>query len=465
MKTKMTTKELLDGLSGADLEQKAERIQTLVAQTGFGACGIMYSMQRLVDGEVRPFNAADFEGTVGLNPAVGKLEIAGTWEALQNENSITTSGIYLASQAYRIQAEDTPAAREQAAKAFRSIEIIYEMGVKGGQPGWMCKPYGFRPSNQTSPDQYVDACWGLYAYHAVAPADHRRKIEEMLAAFADYWRSVDYTLTYFGNTWNFGAWGGYGNAKLILVNVLAYHFTGRAVYMDEVRRFLDRANWMRGSDVSDWRTRLEEERQKTGQLSTYVNGPAQFAKHLLKPGEVLFWESAILCKFVAVAAEIIQEIQPDLLGGKLPHLLQEWWEQGSYGTGEDALPYYWFAADFLKGTWRPLPNTPPLPREQWPLGDPFMAYTSQVRWNEPLARLLVTSVIACRHAPDLAKRAEQEARHILGLVDETRLHWIVDPDGQQLPQELRYYGQCLSSEMPASFLAAYWRGRRDGLWR
>lgn len=23
----------------------------------------------------------------------------------------------------------------------------------------MCKPYGFRLSNQTSPDQYVDACW------------------------------------------------------------------------------------------------------------------------------------------------------------------------------------------------------------------------------------------------------------------------------------------------------------------
>jgi hypothetical protein len=49
-------------------------------------------------------------------------------------------------------------------------------------------------------------------------------------------------------------------------------------------------------------------------------------------------------------------------------------------------------------------------------------------------------------------------------VDGTRLHWLVDPDGGQLPPEIRYHGECLSSEMPASFLAAYWRGRRDGIW-
>ena len=46
------------------------------------------------------------------------------------------------------------------------------------------------------------------------------------------------------------------------------------------------------------------------------------------PGEVLFWESAILCKFVAVAAEMLYEIQPDLLGGRLSGILEQWWHQG-----------------------------------------------------------------------------------------------------------------------------------------
>jgi hypothetical protein len=41
---------------------------------------------------------------------------------------------------------------------------------------------------------------------------------------------------------------------------------------------------------------------------------------------------------------------------------------------------------------------------------------------------------------------------------------MVDPDGKQLLPEISYYGQCLSSEMPASWPAAYWRGKQQGLW-
>ncbi len=455
----ITARELINGLPGLPPAEKAARVQALYERAAFHSSGLMYSMQRLVDGEVRPFEPGDFDGSVHIK----KLPVAGAWEYLHGENSITHAGIYLASQAYRLQVEDTSDARAQAAKAFRSLELVYEMGIKEGKPGWMCKPYGFRPSDQTSPDQYLDACWGMYAYHAVAPADHRRKIEEMVAAFADYWRSVDYTLTYFGNHWNFGAWGGYGNAKLILVNALAHHFTGRQVYLDEARKFLDRADWMTGSSVTGWRWRLEQE-QREGKLLAHNESPYPFVTPLLKPGEVLFWETAIHCKFVAVAAEILQETHPEIIAGRLPSILERWWEQGRYGTGEDMLPYYWFAADFLNGTWRPLPSTEQLPPEKWVFGDPAFSRVSQVRWNEPLARSIVTSVIACRNAPAVAERAGAMARRIIEAMDETRLHWVVDPDGEQLLPSVRYYGQCLSSEMGASFLAAYWRGRKDNLW-
>jgi hypothetical protein len=456
----MSTQELLAGLPGAAPAEKAARIQALYEKAAFSPSGLMYSMQRLVDGEVRPFEPGDFKDSTFIK----KLKIEGAWEYLHGENCITHSGIYLAAQAYRIQVEDTPEARAEAAKAFRSIEIVYEMGVKAGKPGWMCKPYGFRPSDQTSPDQYLDACWGLYVYHAVAPAEHRRKIVEMVATFADYWRSVNYTLDYFGHRWDFGSGGGYANAKLVLINALAQHFTGKEVYRDEVQRFMDRADWMTGSAVTLWRTRLEQE-QREGRLAAHNESPMQFVTPLLKSGEVLFWEQAILCKFVVVTAEILQEIQPDLLGGRLPSILEMWWEQGRYGMGDDMLPYYWFAADFLNGTWRPLSTTEPLPPEQWVFGDPIFSRVTQVRWNEPLARLIVTSVIASRHAPAIAARAGQQARAIVEAMDETHLHWLADLDGKQLRPEIRYYGQCLSSEMGASFLAAYWRGRKDGLWR
>ncbi|MBM3264039.1 MAG: hypothetical protein FJY97_11525 [candidate division Zixibacteria bacterium] len=128
------------------------------------------------------------------------------------------------------------------------------------------------------------------------------------------------------------------------------------------------------------------------------------------------------------------------------------------------MPYYWIAADFRKGVWRPLPSTEPVSRDEWPFGDPFFARTSQIRWFEPLARSMVTSVIAHRHVPKIAGETIAQARRLLDAVDATRLLWFFDPDGRQLLPEVAYYGHCLSSEMPASFLATYWRGRRDGLW-
>ena len=376
---------------------------------------------------------------------------------------MTNSGIYLASQAYRIQVEDTPAAREQAAKAFHSLELVFEMGVEAGKPGWMNKPYGFRPSTQTSADQYCDACWGLFAYHAVAPSDHKRKIEQMIVAFADYWRSVDYVLHYFEHSYSFRG-DSSGNATMLAINALAHYFTGNPVYKREAETLRDDQNWMDQSAAGMWLDRIAKQERDGDHVQAFGSDAFTFATPLLKPGEVLFWEAAIGCKFIAVATEIIHQVQPDLLGDRLPAILKQWWDQGRFGTGDDMLPYYWFAADFRQGTWRPLPSTTPVPRDEWAFGDPFFANTSQVRWCEPLARSLITSVIACDLAPAIAVAAQQEAQRIMNAIDETRLHWIVDPDGRQLLPETRYYGECLSSEMPSSFLAGYLRGRLEGLW-
>ncbi|MHB9129638.1 MAG: hypothetical protein ACYDBB_00930 [Armatimonadota bacterium] len=461
--TELTMAAQLQRIGHAPPAEKADIIQALYEQVAFHASGIMYSMQRLADGVIRPFTADDFVGKTSLDATVGKLQLDGPWDYLHGENSITTSGLYLAAQAYRIKAGGGAAAMDQAARAFHSLELIYELGVRAGTPGWMCKPYGFRLSNQTSADQYLDACWGLYTYYAVAPPAHRRRIEEMVVAFADYWRTVDYTLTYFGNVWSQKEEPSYPNAVMMLINVLAYHFTGNPVYRREAEWFRDRQFWMERNGAEEFRRQAEAQWTETGQIEA-VTSWMPWVTPQLKPGEVLFWENAGLCKYVVVAAEIIQELQPDLLGDHLSSLMEKWWRHGQYGIGEDALPYYWYALDLRNDTWRPLAATDPLPREDWPFGDPFMSYISEVRWCDPLARALSTSVIAQRHAPAIADAARAQAQRLLAQVDATRLHWMVDPDGRQLLSELGYYGQCLSSEVPATFLAAYWRGRVDGLW-
>lgn len=454
---------LLARFGQARLAEKIDILQALYERVAFSPSGIMYSMQRYVADEIRPFVAADFSGKTSLDTTVGKLKLEGPQDYLHGENSITTSGQYLGAQSYRLLAGGGAEAAAQAARAFQSLEAIFEMGVEAGTPGWMCKPYGFRPSNQTSPDQYSDCCAGLYHYHKVAPPAHRRRIEEMVVAFADYWRSVDYTLTYFGNTWRQRDDPSYSNATMMLVNVLAYHFSGDPVYRREAEWFRDHQYWMTRTTVDEVRAKAEAEWREKGQMEA-VGSWMTWTTPLLHPGEMLLWESAGLCKFVAVAAQIIQELQPDLLGDHLPTLMAKWWRHGQYGIGDDVLPYYWFALDLVHDTWHPLPPTEPVPREQWPFGDPLMSCVSDVRWCDPLARALHTSVIAQCHTPAIAADARTMARRLLDRLDSTRLHWIVDPDGHQLHPEISYYGECLSSEVPATVIASYWHGRLEELW-
>lgn len=461
--TERTMAELLQRLGQVSPAEKVEIIQALYEQVAFHSSGIMYSMQRFADGVIRPFTVDDFAGKTSLDATVGKLQLDGPWDYLHGENSITNSGLYLAAQAYRIMAGGGDAAMEQAARAFHSLELIYELGVQAGTPGWMCKPYGFRWSNQTSADQYADACWGLYSYYAVAPPAHRQRIEVMLIAFADYWRGVDYTLSYFGKEWCQRNEPGYSNAVMMLINVLAYHFSGDPVYRQEAEWFRDHQHWIERSGAEEFRRQAEAQWQEKGQIEAVASW-MPWVTPQLRPGEMLFWENAGLCKYVVIAAEIIRELQPDLLGDRFPAIMEKWWRHGQLGVGEDALPYYWFALDLRTLSWRPLAATDPVPREDWPFGDPFFAAVSEVRWCDPLARALSTSVIAQRHAPVIADAARAQAQRLLAQIDATRLLWMVDPDGRQLLPEISYYGQCLSSEVPSTFLAAYWRGRLDGLW-
>jgi len=77
---------------------------------------------------------------------------------------------------------------------------------------------------------------------------------------------------------------------------------------------------------------------------------------------------------------------------------------------------------------------------------------------------MLTSAIAAEHCPGEREQIKSVGRRMLESVDDVHLRWLYDPDGRQLLPELSYYGECLSSEVPASFLAAYWKGRCDKLW-
>lgn len=460
---KTASATLLGKLKTASFHKKFELLQELYENTAFHESGILYSMQRLSADGIRPFVAADFEGQIGINPSVAKLQLAGPWDYLHGENSISASGLYLAAQSFRFEATKSKAAMAQARKAFRSLDLIYRMGEAAGKPGWMCKPYGFRPSPQTSGDQYLDACWGLWSFRRIASVEERRRIAQMFISFADYWRNVDYVLSYFGSHWDQKSETGSYNAVYAMINACAYSFSKSAVHLREFEKWMSRATWTKTTAIETLRSKALEQKKKTGKAEVVPYSAAySLAKDLLKPGEILCWETVIHAKFVAVAGDLIVQSGTSDLSGKLGEITRRWWSEWTYGMDENLLGYYWFAVDLVNDTWRPLPRTELLPKEKWLFGDPFTSYISHARWNEPLCRFMISSVIANQH--NAGQQIPPVARRMVGSLDPVHLHWIVDLDGKQLPPELSYYGQCLSSEAPGSFLAAYWKGRKDRLW-
>ena len=97
---KNKTATLLGKLKTASFHKKMELLQELYEAVAFHESGIIYSMQRLdVDG-IRPFVASDFDGQIGINPSVAKLQLGGPWDYLHGENSISASGLYLAARRF-----------------------------------------------------------------------------------------------------------------------------------------------------------------------------------------------------------------------------------------------------------------------------------------------------------------------------------------------------------------------------
>lgn len=448
---------LLD-LAGLTPEAKVRRLSEHYPALHDHPSGIFYSLLK-VDGErIRPFGPADFAGIETFSFRGWRFPPKGPWEYRNNENSIITSGLWLAAQVERFQATGEPDALAQAGRAFASLQAIHQLGVADGQPGWMGKPYGFRLSDQTSGDQYLGAMWGLWRYLPVAPPAQAAQARSMIVDFARYWRRVDYQIFYLDRVWDQKREVHSYNAIYTALNCLAHHLTGAPEFRDEARRLFAQGRWLTETKVDAWRRE-----RRAGDASDWE--PNRLAAGVLRPGEFLCWETTIHCAFTAISASLIHEVAPEMVDRPaLAACIRRWWETWPLGIGDDLLPHYFFLVDLETGAWRPAPRTPRLPREAWFLSQPHLSHINSKRWNEPLARFVLTSVFAAEHDPDLAPDALALARRIFDRLDATRLLWQVDPDGRQIDPDLSDVCNVLSSEMPAACTAAFWRGRRFGWW-
>lgn len=441
--------DFLPGLGKLDLRQKAEVIQELVEKNFFHPSGLSYSML-LIDGprHVRPMGPEDME-EVNLHAISSwdeETRKAAKSEGYTFENSITSAGNYLQSQATRFSVTAEPAAHAEAVRALDSLRLIYEDGKKRGRAGWLGKPYGLVPKDHSTPDQYLDGLLGLCRFREVAKAPQRTTIDAMLRDIADFLTRRNYQIWDLNKAVDAVPWNlaeAYCNVTYVLAEALAFRVTGEDTYRQEALRLAGLSHWREKSDLEKWRDRGLD--------------------------RMLMFERVCLGGYVLKAAGAIAEILPEVFGSTpearaatLDEFSKTWWAFCQLGMDGEGSQHYWIDIDVRNGTWRP---TGIRPIEHPPMGGTFMSYYSDVRWNDQLYRIMTGAFTVVEHSPEAGESARGWITDLMAKTNGRRLRWMTDPDGRQLKPDIRWQECILSSEAPFHYLSTYWRGRKAGWWQ
>ena len=456
MKTPPTVALSLD--SSAPIDRKVRVLETFLGEHYFAESGIMYSMWRYdADaGVARPWVEADLDGQIFHQG----IPCSNT-EWLHGENSPFTSGLFLASQALRYRVTGDEQALAFARRAFGSLDKIARLSEAVGEPGWLCKPYGWRYSHETSPDQYMAAVYGLWQFRPIATAAERARVDDLLVSWADRWRKQGCKLVYFGTEYDFfnstAHW-----AVFPCFQEMAFAVTGDARYRAESQRLIDRMNgYARDRSLSGWLTQMD-------MMKPSPWFPAEFPveDETRRPFLMYDTEHRGATWLIAMALDLMASQRSDLAEAVAEYLPRAM-NYAALGLREDRLHHYAIAIDMERMTWQPLAADWPgkTPKFSWEM------HSSSMCWGDAAGRLPHMAAITQRHAPTATWAGGELrtggpmalARRMWQALDNRRLQWMIDPDGKQIPDEVRYAKQTLSSEVHANTSLSYWHARANGL--
>lgn len=430
------------------IAQKVDRIERFLGEHYFHANGLMYCMWHYRDGVARPFEESTDLGPYRYDFVQREGITHKGW--LDGENSPSTSGLFLWSQALRYQATGDETAMRYARRAFGSLEKIFELGASHDKPGFMCKPWGWKPSSGTSPDQYICLMHGLWAFRPFASHAERKRIDRMLPLMADWWRSRNYTLIYFKIDWPILP---HHAPAMACLHDMAYRVSGDPMYREESQRLLHIAEgwptWVdrnrqemihpRGFPVENKGIRWPESCHGL----EYDPARKPYLLHMTEVGEV--WLTMACAEYFVRESPALSPI--------VRHAISRQFHDGQLGLRQDLLTLLTIQIDLERDTWHPIRT----PDAQGSLSG------GELCWGDFASRVADMGVIGHVCAPDYCPGALLLAKRMLRRLDNERLHWFVDPDGRQVPAERKWTLDLLSSDVPSFTALAYWRARAAGI--
>jgi len=449
----------LPGFADKSVEDKIRSIEKLTSEARAHPSGIMVCMPKIAPEGLRPVVTEDFEGMDQFSFNFGH-KFKSITDFFTNENSVTASGSHLAAQSIRFKATGEAEAMAGARAAYKSLRTVFEFGEQAGDRGFMGKPFHFEYSAHTTGDQYLHTLWGLWSFYQIASAEEQAEVHDMIVAIADYQIRVDYTIfNRIGGDWNNRLDPTDYNAIMAAIVAAAYKLTGDVKYREAYEFVMKSSKWRTHRRLDDIIDQFRD--------GSYEAKPwDKIARANVEGGEFAHWEQVQHCQFLAISASIIHESVPDLFTSKdLSDVLALWWADQPVGFDRDTWGYlYWFIVSSKDRSWRPCERTERLPREQWFGGHPMLSYTSSWIYGDCLSRFLSTAMVVAKHCPPCRDEAVAFAEETFQRLEPRHLLWIADPDGKQVPPELKYFTEFLSSEVPECLIASYWEGRELKLW-
>jgi len=245
---------------------------------------------------------------------------------------------------------------------------------------------------------------------------------------------------------------------MCFLQAAAYHFTGDKKYYDEAADWYARGKWQRETNLD----RPHHHYMETV-FKDYIKPP-------VAENEYLFWEANVIAQFTMVSAHFI-DLFTDLIKKDpttdMNTIAKKWLHIFNVGIDKaDYAPYYFFLVTPGGTSWRKINKTQDVPEDKWYFADPFFSALNEVRWSEPLSRFVTAAALMHGHLDDEGKKmAKDIVGGILGAVDGVRIQWIYDADNgtSQLHPNVRQLYHIISSEMPSSYLIAYWLGLKEGI--
>jgi len=442
---------LLDVQAEDPIERKIDTLQTFLGEHYFHDSGIMYSMWYWKDDELRPYSASD------IRPDQKYLQTSAGFSPQghnNSENSPWTSGWFLLSQCFRYRATGDAQALKYAVKAFRSIDIIYRLSEERGRAGFICKPYDWIVSEETSVDQYTAVMLALWEFFPLADGKTQERIRQMLREMADWWRNANYVLIYFERRYDLLP---YHAARMACLNAMVFRVTTIDLYAKECERLLAMCDaWPTVFDLQLKRIMDAEQRGEA------VRSEHDFESYDPDKGRYLF-----RCRqypgemYLGLACAEWFFRNEAYRAPLLKHVIARFWRQMQYGLRpDDLLALYGMEVDLKNGTWRAVRTQPTTAlRENVLAGSIIDSYFSEICWGDSTSRIVDASIMAHLHAPEFCPGALNLASKMLRNLDNPRLHAIIDPDGEQLLPELVWQRDMLSSDVPAFTLLSYWRAK------